>query len=66
MYLHQPEPLEKLKEALAEIRIKWATDYCWTYKYGKLHVLCNAVWVESIKEQATKCQVEIDEILTYN
>jgi hypothetical protein len=58
--------LEQFKHNLYENRIKWATDYCWTYKYGELRIMCDEVWVESIKEEAEKLGIEIKEFLTFS
>ncbi len=31
-------------------RIKRGTDYNYTVKYGQIHVMCQAVYLESVKE----------------
>lgn len=32
------------------LRVKRGTDYCYTLKYGVIHVMCQQVYLESIKE----------------
>lgn len=43
--------LDELKEHLRdEHRLKFACDYCWIWKYGKLSIFSDAVWVPLLKE----------------
>lgn len=59
--------LESLKEDLREERrLKFGCDYCWTFKYGKLRVLTDEIWFDTIKEFAKKHNVKIDEWFIYD
>jgi hypothetical protein len=43
--------LDDLKEHLRdEHRLKFGYDYCWIWKYGKLAILSDEVWVPLLKE----------------
>jgi hypothetical protein len=43
--------LDELKEHLrAEHRLKFSCDYCWIYKYDRLSIFSDAVWLPLLKE----------------
>lgn len=58
--------LEQIKEALRFARIKLNTDYAFTVKYGKVHVLCGAVYEDLIRETFGEYSVPIETLHTYN
>lgn len=59
------ETLNKMKDFLAEKRIKHNVDYAFTYKYGEVHVLCHEVWEEEIREAANSFGINIKQFHTY-
>lgn len=54
--------VEKLRD---EQRIKLGVDYTYTYKYGELHILCHAVYRETIEKYAADHNLPITTIHTY-
>jgi len=60
------DKIQKLKELLADIRIKHGVDYAILHKYGKTRVMCDKIWEQSIKEQAAIVDLEIFDWHFYN
>lgn len=57
--------MQELDNLLREQRIKKGTDYSWTHKYGRLHILCDAIWVDEIREAAESLQIPVHGWHTY-
>lgn len=56
---------EARKLLRADWRLKENVDYAITVKYGQVHVLCNAVFEDSIRQAFRQIQVEICSLHTY-
>lgn len=48
-----------------DFRLKLNLDWSYTFKYDKLHVLCDAVYQERIQEEADKFGITVAGFLTY-
>lgn len=55
-----------VKEIREVLRYKLGTDYAVTYKYGKLHVLCDDVFEEGLRAAFEKHNVEVHTWHTYS
>jgi hypothetical protein len=42
-----------------EFRLKLNVDYSYTKKYNELHILCNKVYADTIREEAFKFSIPI-------
>lgn len=49
-----------------EYRIKQNVDYSFTYKYGQLHVLCQEVYADAIREACAKYSFQVTSLQTYS
>jgi hypothetical protein len=62
--------MDKLETAKAELRdehrLKFGTDYCWTYKYNELRILCAVVFRGTIHECLTRHGIAATEWFNYN
>ncbi len=56
---------EFVNELREEYRLKLNIDYAMTRKYGELHILCNKVYEESIREVSEKLGIKITSLHTY-
>ena len=57
--------LEALKRGLASQRIKHGCDYAITHKYDEYHLVCHAVWTDTIKNMAFQLGIIFNSINTY-
>ncbi len=57
--------MDEFESALREQRVKKGVDYAYTYKYGKLHILCDEVWVDLIREAAELLGIVVGSWHTY-
>ena len=57
--------LETLKRSLANQRIKYGCDYAITHKYEEYHLLCHAVWTDTIKKIAQSLGISFNSTSTY-
>lgn len=57
--------LVKMVESLREVRLKQNVDYAYTFKYGKLRIMCNRHSEEIIVEHAEKFHLTIANMVTF-
>ena len=68
--MEQAAMIAHLEAAEAELResprpIKLNTDYAVIVKYGKVHVLCQTVYEDSIRKLFAKHSVPVDSLHSY-
>lgn len=59
------DKLQQFVDALRERRVKKGVDYCYTFKYGQVRVLCHDVFADAVREVARECGIDLVSIQTY-
>ena len=57
--------IEKLKESLAEVRLKLNTDYSFTVKYGQINLHCCEPYQGTIEGHAQALGIKFASVCTY-